>query len=169
MSPKTDSLRRALSRIFVSVRHETRLSARLSEACIEALWVGLSLWVGTSDLPRNLELILGANQQLQEEFSSTGTSLKTQRRETCVNENVRLSVISNTKRGGSTQMNHTSNPTHQAPSHTNNHATTQVSTPRADSEEQEAAPCEPDPAPSRSQSASPRLLKSGRRNQGARC
>ena len=42
-----------MSRIFDSVRHETRLSARLSETCIEALWVGLSLWVGTgtSDLP----------------------------------------------------------------------------------------------------------------------
>ena len=35
----------------VSLRLETRLSARLSETCIEALWVGLSLWVGTSDLP----------------------------------------------------------------------------------------------------------------------
>ena len=36
----------------------------------------------------------------------------------------------------------------------------------ADSEE--TAPGEPDPAASRSQSASPRLLESGRRNEGAR-
>ena len=40
-----------MSRISVSVRHKKRLSARLSETCIESLWVGLSLWVGTSDLP----------------------------------------------------------------------------------------------------------------------
>jgi hypothetical protein len=44
---------------------------------------------------------------------------------------------------------------------------TPVAHPAADSEE--AAPCEPDPAPSRSQSASPRLLEGGRRNEGARC
>jgi hypothetical protein len=37
--------------------------------------------------------------------------------------------------------------------------------PAADSEE--AAPSEPDPASTRSQSASPRLLESGRRNEGA--
>jgi hypothetical protein len=39
--------------------------------------------------------------------------------------------------------------------------------PAADSEE--AAPCKPDPAATRCQSASPRLLKGGRRNEGARC
>ena len=38
--------------------------------------------------------------------------------------------------------------------------------PAADSEE--AAPSEPDPASTRSQSASPRLLEGGRRNEGAR-
>jgi hypothetical protein len=38
--------------------------------------------------------------------------------------------------------------------------------PAADSEE--ATPSEPDPASTRSQSASPRLLESGRRNEGAR-
>ena len=38
--------------------------------------------------------------------------------------------------------------------------------PAADSEE--AAPSEPDPAASRSESASPRLLESGRRNETAR-
>ena len=38
--------------------------------------------------------------------------------------------------------------------------------PAADSEE--ATPSEPDPASTRSQSASPRLLEDGRRNEGAR-
>ena len=53
MSRKTASL----GRISDSVRHETRLSARLNETCIEALWVGLSLWVGTSDLPKTLKTL----------------------------------------------------------------------------------------------------------------
>ena len=34
-----------------SINSSTRRSARLNETCIETLWVGLSLWVGTSDLP----------------------------------------------------------------------------------------------------------------------
>ena len=34
---------------------------------------------------------------------------------------------------------------------------------------EEAAPCEPNPAPSRSQSTSPRLLEGGRRDEGTRC
>ena len=77
--------------------------------------------------------------------------------------------------GSHNETNLTTNP--DPPTHTQDHATTRQSrpNPRPSAEDSEEAapaaiyPCDqPDPAPSRSQSASPRLLKGGRRNEGTR-
>ena len=83
--------------------------------------------------------------------------------------NVTAATVHMGQTHGSTQTSTPQNPT-DSPTHarrTMPRGMTPVAHPAADSEE--AAPCEPDPAPSRSQSASPRLLKGGRRNEGARC
>ena len=82
--------------------------------------------------------------------------------------NVTAATVHTGQTHGSTQTSTPQNPT-DSPTHarTMPRGMTPVAHPAADSEE--AAPCEPDPAPSRSQSASPRLLKGGRRNEGARC
>ena len=48
---------------FLSVT-EIHHTAHLTEACSEALWVGLSLWVGTSDLPNTQTAACGEQRDI---------------------------------------------------------------------------------------------------------